>query len=87
MALAHDSRPPNRPDTLKIVGLGGALRPASSSRAALEVALAGAAGAGAEIELLDLRVLNLPIAMVAARDVAGAILRPRVRRHGGRTAA
>jgi len=68
MALVQDSRPPNRPDTLKIVGLGGALRPASSSRAALEVALAGAAGAGAEIEprarfssLTKLETVRVPV--------------------------
>lgn len=46
---------------LKVVGLGGSLRRASRSRAALEVALAGAAGAGASVELLDLRELGLPM--------------------------
>ena len=37
----------------KIVGLGGSLREPSRSRAALEVALDGAARAGATVELLD----------------------------------
>jgi FMN reductase len=46
---------------LKIVGLGGSLRAASRSRAALEVALDGAAAAGATVELLDLRELGLPL--------------------------
>src|SRR5438045_3614438 len=46
---------------LKIVGLGGSLRAASRSRAALEVALEGAATEGARVELLDLRVLDLPM--------------------------
>lgn len=46
---------------LKIVGLGGSLRAASRSRAALEVALTGAAEAGATTELLDLRRLELPM--------------------------
>ena len=46
---------------LKIVGLGGSLARVSRSRAALEVALAGAAASGAETTLLDLRELDLPI--------------------------
>jgi FMN reductase len=46
---------------LRIVGLGGSLRAASRSRAALEVALDGAAAAGAAVELLDLRRLALPM--------------------------
>src|ERR1700758_708361 len=45
----------------KIVGLGGSLRAPSRSRAALEVALNGAARAGAMVELLDLRRLELPM--------------------------
>lgn len=47
--------------TLKIVGLGGSLAEVSRSRAALRVALDGAAEAGAETELLDLRELDLPM--------------------------
>jgi FMN reductase len=47
--------------TLTIVGLGGSLAKVSTSRAALRVALEGAAAAGAEIELLDLRELDLPM--------------------------
>jgi FMN reductase len=46
---------------LKIVGLGGSLAQISKSRAALEVALAGAAAEGAEATLLDLRELDLPM--------------------------
>lgn len=45
----------------RIVGLGGSLRGASTSRAALAVALDGAAAAGATVELLDLRQLGLPM--------------------------
>jgi len=44
-----------------IVGLGGSLRKGSTSRAALQRALAGAAAAGAETTLLDLRELELPM--------------------------
>jgi FMN reductase len=46
---------------LKIVGLGGSLAKASRSRAALQLALEGAASAGAETSLLDLRELELPM--------------------------
>ena len=47
--------------TLTIVGLGGSLARRSRSRAALEVALEGAARAGAETLLHDLRELKLPM--------------------------
>ncbi len=46
---------------LRVVGLGGSLARASRSRAALEVALEGAAAAGASAQLLDLRELGLPM--------------------------
>ena len=47
--------------TLTIVGLGGSLARVSRSRAALQLALEGAASAGAETTLLDLRELDLPM--------------------------
>jgi hypothetical protein len=47
--------------TLTIVGLGGSLARRSRSWAALELALEGAASAGAETLLLDLRELGLPM--------------------------
>ena len=46
---------------VRIVGVGGSLATISKSRVALRLALAGAEGAGAEVELLDLRELNLPM--------------------------
>jgi FMN reductase len=46
---------------LTIVGLGGSLAEVSRSRAALQVALDGAADAGANTTLLDLRQLDLPM--------------------------
>jgi FMN reductase len=46
---------------MRIVGLGGSLGEVSRSRAALELALDGAAGAGADTTLLDLRELDLPM--------------------------
>jgi FMN reductase len=47
--------------TLTIVGLGGSLARVSRSRAALRTALEGAARAGADTQLLDLRELDLPL--------------------------
>ena len=46
---------------LTVVGLGGSLAKMSRSRAALHVALEGAADAGAVTTLLDLRELDLPM--------------------------
>ena len=44
-----------------VIGLGGSLRAASTSRAALQVALDGAAAAGAATRLLWVRDLDLPL--------------------------
>ena len=49
------------PRRLTIVGLGGSLASVSRSRAALQLALEGAARAGADTTLLDLRELDLPM--------------------------
>ena len=46
---------------IRIVGLGGSLATTSASLAALKVALEGAAATGAEIQVLDLHVLDLPM--------------------------
>ena len=46
---------------LTIVGLGGSMAKVSRSRAALVSALEGAASAGADTELLDIRALDLPM--------------------------
>ena len=46
---------------LTIVGLGGSLAKISRSRAALQTALEGAAAAGADTQLLDIRDLDLPM--------------------------
>jgi FMN reductase len=45
----------------RIVGLGGSLRTPSSSLRALRLALDSAGAAGAHIDLLDLRSLDLPL--------------------------
>jgi len=62
-------------EKLSIVGLGGSLRPNSTSRGALELALQGAEEAGAETELLDLRVLNLPMYDPTLEDVPESVTR------------
>ena len=46
---------------VKIVGLGGSTAEISRSRAALRRALEGAANAGAQTQLLDIRELDLPM--------------------------
>jgi FMN reductase len=48
------------PISLRIVGLGGSLRRASTSRGALQVALDAAAASGAEVQLFWVRDLDLP---------------------------
>jgi FMN reductase len=45
---------------VKIVGISGSLRPDSTSFQALQVAAQRVAALGAEVEILDLRQLNLP---------------------------
>jgi FMN reductase len=55
---------------VKIVGLGGSLATKSQSRAALITALVGAAEAGAETDLLDLRELDLPVFRPEAEPTA-----------------
>lgn len=45
---------------VKIVGIGGSLRPGSYSQQALKIAMERVEALGADIEILDLRSLNLP---------------------------
>ena len=66
---------PDGAKSLRIVGLGGSLRQASSSRAALKVALDGAADAGARVDLLDLRQLALPMYDPSSDDVPESVTR------------
>jgi FMN reductase len=46
---------------LRVVGLGGSLRAESTSRSALQAALDGAAAAGAEVQLVAVGDLGLPL--------------------------
>lgn len=75
MDLTNGTKLNGGPNMLKIVGLGGSLELHSSSRAALEVALSGAADAGAETELLDLRALNLPMYDPSSKEVSESVTR------------
>ena len=47
--------------SVRVVGLGGSLRDMSTSRTALQVALEGAAASGADVELIWVRDLDLPL--------------------------
>ena len=67
--MSGDGGTPGGAKTLRVVGLGGSLRPTSSSRAALKVALEGASDARANVDLLDLRELNLPMYDPSSDDV------------------
>lgn len=58
---------------IKVVGLGGSLAAQSSSLAALKIALEGAAEAGAQTELLDIRELNLPMYAPDINDVPSSV--------------
>ncbi len=46
---------------VRVVGLGGSLRAASTSRTALQAALDGAAEKGADVQLISIRDLDLPM--------------------------
>src|SRR5712672_3140083 len=65
---------------VRIVGLGGSLAQHSASLSALRVALDGARDYGADVQLFDLRELNLPMFVpgiqsvpVAARELCDAV--------------
>lgn len=58
---------------IKVVGVGGSLAEPSSSLAALKIALEGAADAGAQTELLDIRELNLPMYVPGLDDVPESV--------------
>jgi FMN reductase len=60
---------------IKVVGLGGSLAAQSSSLAALKIALEGAAEAGAQTSLLDIRELNLPMYVPGLSDVPESVQR------------
>jgi FMN reductase len=54
---------------VKIVALGGSFAQQSTSLAAVRIALEGAADTGAQVELFDVRQLDLPIYVPQSADV------------------
>ena len=60
---------------LTVVGLGGSLSKQSSSLAAVKIALEGAAEAGAQTELFDVRQLALPMFDPGASDPPDSVLK------------
>jgi FMN reductase len=62
-------------DRIRVVGIGGSMSPASSSLAALKIAIEGAREAGAETEVFDVRMLDLPMYNPSAKDVPAAVRR------------
>jgi FMN reductase len=76
-----DARRDTAVQRITVVGLGGSLAERSASFAALRIAVEGAAEAGADTRLLDIRALDLPLfvpgmtAPDAARDMAEAVHR------------
>jgi len=63
---------------VRIVGLGGSLRAESTSRSALQAALDGAAATGADVQLIGVRDLGLPLYTVAGAGRRGGARRPPV---------
>lgn len=68
MAIEANSR-------IQVVGIGGSMSPTSSSLAALKIAIEGAEQAGAETEVFDVRVLDLPMYNPSAKDVPAPVQR------------
>lgn len=60
---------------VKITGLGGSMSQTSTSLAALRIAIDAAAGAGAEVELFDIREMNLPMFDPTTKNIPSAVMR------------
>src|SRR5580658_4735674 len=58
--------------SVRVAGLGGSLREMSTSRTALQTALEGAAASGADVELIWVRDLGLPLYTGEHAPPAGA---------------
>lgn len=66
--MATDTR-----DRIRVVGIGGSLSAASSSLAALKIAMQGAEQAGATTQIFDIRALDLPMYDPSAKNVPAAV--------------
>src|SRR6058998_2220082 len=62
-------------DRIRVVGIGGSLSPASSSLAALKIAIEGAEEAGAATQVFDIRALDLPMYNPSEKNVPAAVRR------------
>jgi FMN reductase len=60
-------------DRIRVVGIGGSLSAASSSLAALKIAMQGAEQAGAATQIFDIRALDLPMYDPSAKIVPAAV--------------
>jgi FMN reductase len=60
---------------VKITGLGGSMSQTSTSLAALRIAIDAAAGAGAEVELFDIRDMNLPMFDPTMKNIPSSVIR------------
>jgi FMN reductase len=58
---------------IRVVGIGGSLATASSSLAALKIALEGADEGGASTQIFDIRALDLPMYSPEAKDVPDSV--------------
>jgi FMN reductase len=66
--MATDTR-----DRIRVVGIGGSFSAASSSLAALKIAMQGAEQAGATTQIFDIRALDLPMYDPSAKNVPAAV--------------
>jgi FMN reductase len=62
-------------DRIRVVGIGGSLAPASSSLAALKIAMEGAEQAGATAQTFDVRALDLPMYDPTVKEAPPAVRR------------
>lgn len=60
---------------VKITGLGGSLSQTSTSLAALRIAIDAAANAGADVELFDIREMNLPMFDPTTKNIPSTVMR------------
>src|SRR4051812_5203469 len=59
----------------KIIGLGGSFAPKSTSLAALRIAIEAAAEAGAQVEVFDIREINLPMFDPSIKEPPASVMR------------
>jgi len=68
--VSDSSTDARRGPTVRVLGLGGSLKPGSTSLSALRVALEGAGAGGAQTEVIEIGKLELPFYMPQSEDEA-----------------